>query len=211
MSDDQLPLREDSATYDRDKVVQIINTVIQRFEGAEEFSKDRIYQELKDLHQIILDTRQSLGAANPGEISETHIPAATDELDAVISATEEATGAIMDSCETIETEAEKLESESAQKLTDAVTKIYEACSFQDITGQRITKVVQSLQQIDEKVGHLLEVLEGSGTAGQEASKAASGVEGADREENDRDLMNGPQMPDKAISQDEIDKLLSEFD
>ena len=25
------------------------------------------------------------------------------------------------------------------------------------------------------------------------------------------LLNGPQMPDKAVTQDEIDKLLSEFD
>ena len=34
---------------------------------------------------------------------------------------------------------------------DATTRIYEACSFQDITGQRITKVVKALHGIEEKV------------------------------------------------------------
>ena len=43
----------------------------------------------------------------------------------------------------------------AAKLQDAVTRIYEACSFQDITGQRITKVVTTLKVIEEKVAHII--------------------------------------------------------
>jgi len=33
-------------------------------------------------------------------------------------------------------------------------KIFEACSFQDITGQRVTKVVTVLRQIEDRVGKL---------------------------------------------------------
>ena len=43
----------------------------------------------------------------------------------------------------------------AAKLQDAVTQIYEACSFQDITGQRITKVVTTLKAIEGKVAHII--------------------------------------------------------
>ena len=42
-------------------------------------------------------------------------------------------------------------SEVSTKLMDITTGIYEACNFQDITGQRITKVVTALQQIEGKV------------------------------------------------------------
>ena len=37
----------------------------------------------------------------------------------------------------------------ASALMDAVTKIYEASAFQDITGQRITKVVRMLQSLEK--------------------------------------------------------------
>ncbi len=40
-------------------------------------------------------------------------------------------------------------------LQDATTRIYEACSFQDITGQRITKVVATLKTIERKVAHII--------------------------------------------------------
>src|SRR3546814_10175717 len=44
--------------------------------------------------------------------------------------------------------------ELAEKITDAVTRVYEACNFQDITGQRITKAVKALQHIEQKVAGL---------------------------------------------------------
>ena len=45
--------------------------------------------------------------------------------------------------------------EPAAKLQDATTRIYEACSFQDITGQRITKVVAALKAIEAKVAQIV--------------------------------------------------------
>ena len=59
-----------------------------------------------------------------------------------------------------------LDSAGAQMLQDATTKIYEACSFQDITGQRITKVVAALKAIDAKVSQIIATFEqpGAGVA-----------------------------------------------
>jgi chemotaxis protein CheZ len=84
-----------------------------------------------------------------------------------------------------------------------VTKILEACSFQDITGQRINKVVKSIKQIDEKISRLMGVLE-------EKIPGLPSTVLQDTRQGDAKLLNGPQMPDKAISQDDIDKLLADL-
>ena len=38
-----------------------------------------------------------------------------------------------------------------ESINDACMRIFEACSFQDITGQRITKVVSTLTYIEERL------------------------------------------------------------
>jgi len=187
----------------RDKVVQIINSVIEKVEAAEDVSREHIYQELKALHQLIEETRKEISLSRASDVSGTHIPDATDELDAVVAATEVATGTIMDSCEAISAYCDKLDEPHKDFLTSEVTKVLEACSFQDITGQRITKVVKSIKQIDEKVSKLMSVLE------EKIPGIPSSVL-VDTREGDAKLLNGPQMPDKAVSQDDIDKLLADL-
>ena len=90
-------------------------------------------------------------------------------------------------------------------MSAAATKIYEACAFQDITGQRITKVVGALRQIQDKVQALLEAF------GEEIRKLPRERPAAAETADDARLMNGPQMPDAAISQDDIDAILAGSD
>ena len=189
--------------YERDKVIKIISSVIQKVEHAEDLSREQLYKELNELHDIIEEARHELSEFVPAEIGDKHIPDASDELEAIVTATEEATSTIMDSCEVIENVCETAEPEVAEALMNEVTKIYEACSFQDITGQRITKVAFALSQIDEKVNGILKII----------SSKLPGIKErpTDQAMTDEDLLNGPQLPDNAISQDEIDKLLAEFD
>ena len=89
------------------------------------------------------------------------------------------------------------------KLLSAATRIYEACAFQDITGQRITKVVRAVQHIDQKI-RLLAGLAGMAEDGEAPAPtpglAAGGGTG------DAALLNGPQLAGTAHSQDEIDRL-----
>ena len=92
--------------------------------------------------------------------------------------------------------------ESAEKLQAATTKIYEACSFQDITGQRITKVVTTLKTIEGKVGHII------GTFGPAMGAARTS---ADHVASEANLLNGPQLPAHAMDQSDIDKLLASFE
>lgn len=192
-------------TYDRDKVIKIINSVIHKVEQAEEISRETLFSEMSDLRNIIETMRSEIRGLQPADIPGKHIPSATDELDAVVEATATATGRIMDSCEAITTMIEPLpSSNSKDKLQAEVTNIFEACSFQDITGQRITKVINSLKQIETKVNHLMQVL------GDKLPMSQGASSDEDTRVGDARLLNGPQMPDKAISQADIDKLLADF-
>ena len=169
----------------------------------------KLYAEIGALARYIQQARSEIAAVRPDEIGSKHIPSATDELDAVVGATERATGQIIDACETIEKVSGKLEGDASTALVDAVTAIYEACSFQDITGQRITKVVKTLKHIEEQVAKLLEVFgEELARNGYQAEEPAAS-DGSPL--SDAELLNGPQLPGKGVDQAEIDRLLASFD
>lgn len=191
--------------YGKDQVLKIINSVIAKVAESEDTQSTTIYTQLSEVKNIIDKAKEEIGSARPADITDTHIPSATDELDAVIEATAEATGSIMDACEVIEEKAESIGSDGGNQICMEVTKIYEACSFQDITGQRISKVVGALKDIEMKVNALLDVI-GNKMPGfdDDTSKVSS----SDR--SDAALLNGPQLPGSAITQDDIDKLLSDF-
>ncbi len=192
---------ENKSSFKKEKIVWLINSVIKKVESSHGgLSGETIYAELKDLKRIIEETRNEIGMSRADDINAKDIPVATDELDAVVEATSEASGKIMDSCDVIQEQAGSIGGAHGEAIIAEVTKIYEACSFQDITGQRIKKVIKTLKSIEERVEKLVAAL-GSGTAGDKM-EAATG---------DAALLNGPQLPGNAISQEEIDKLLKEFD
>lgn len=200
-----LPTTDDkNQSYERDQVIKIINSVISKVEYGEDETKSQIFAELQDLQKIIEEARSEIGATRPDDIKEKHIPTATDELDAVVAATAEATGTIMDASEIIMEKAGAIGGEHGDAITNEVMKIFEACSFQDITGQRITKVIKTLKDIEGKVSRMLNII------AAKMPGIAQSDEEVDTRTEDEKLLNGPQMEDKAISQDDIDKLLADF-
>ncbi len=202
-----LPSMPQEQSYERDQVIKIINSVIQKVEHAGDDANTAIYEELQGLQKIIEDARSAIGATRPDDINAKYIPNATDELDAVVESTAEATGTIMDAAEIIMEKAGAIGGEHGDAITNEVMKIFEACSFQDITGQRITNVVKTLKAIEEKVGKMITII-ASRIPGIGDSSDLPPEQ--DTRTADEKLMNGPQMPDKAITQEDIDKLLSDF-
>ena len=192
---------ETNANNKKEKIVKIISSVVDKVSENQQVSLNSILSEMRDLLVVIEETRDELGRAAPSKIKGEHIPEATDELDAIVNATSEATGTIMDSCDAIMEQTSAIEGDASEAITAEIMKIYEACSFQDITGQRISKVVTTFHDIEEKIDRLVSVL---------GIKEIRNIE-TDTEMTDEDLMNGPQLPDNAISQEDIDKLLAEFD
>ncbi|HEY0836112.1 MAG TPA: protein phosphatase CheZ [Azospirillum sp.] len=202
-------LAETAVPLSRDEVAAIVREVVASMGGDMSGDDLKLYAELEDLARYIADAKAELAALRPGEIRDEHIPTATDELDAVVGATEQATFAIFDACDIVSAVSGTVDAETAAKLTDAVTRIYEACNFQDVTGQRITKVVRTLKHIEVRVDALLAVF------GEEARHAATPATPASAETPPADaeaaLLNGPALPGNANDQDEIDRLLASFD
>ena len=192
----------------RDQVATIINSVVSKVESQENVCRDTIFNELKSLQDVINDARAEVGASGMSAINSTYIPTATDELDAIVEATATATGTIMDACEQVENHSEPL-GEPGQIITAEITKIYEACSFQDITGQRITKVVSTLREIEDRVGNLMKVISDAMPGVIDKTEGAATEKAADINDEST-LLNGPQAAEQAVSQDDIDALLDDL-
>ncbi len=192
----------DTKDNKKQRIVKIISSVIDKVGQDEQTSMNSILTELRELLIVIEETRTEIGMARTSDIKGKHIPGAADELDAIVAATSEATGTIMDCCDVIQDKASAVGGEDGDAITGEVMKIYEACSFQDITGQRVSKVMKTFNDIEEKIDRLVSVLGlKTGDVGEEEDT---------RSESEK-LLNGPQMADQAISQEDIDKLLAEFD
>lgn len=204
----------------RDEVTDIVRNILGSMDGDISATDLRLYKEVVDLAKFIETAKQEIAALQPAEIRDEHIRTATDELDAVIGATEKATFAIFDACDAIGAIAGQTDADSSAKLNDQITKIYEACNFQDITGQRISKVVRTLKHIESKVDMIVaafgsEVRQNHAPRlaklAAEDAEAAVHYEPMTEEEADKQLLHGPQMPGNAMDQDEIDRLLASFD
>ncbi len=184
--------------YSRDEVVKIIQSALAQVDTGTEQHK-KLHADLTLLADYIQTTRSDLVKTSGINDSRNLIPATTDELDTVISETVRATALIMDACENIEKAAQTVHAPAHDILVGAVTSIYEACSFQDITGQRITKVIKTLKDIEKKVAESLASLEQPAAEPQQQNDQPGAA-----------LLNGPQLKGPAMSQEEIDKLLNSF-
>lgn len=182
----------------RDQVASAISTLMGKLTSQAHVQQDKIVTELFDLAGQIDGLYAELASMQPQNMKGDQIQNAHDELSAVVQATAEATFLIIGEAEKLEKLGKQLPPEQAQIISDSVTRIYEACGFQDITGQRITKVVRTLKMIEGKVDILIGALGGH--------RSDSGA-AADTRAGDESLLNGPSMPGQGISQDEIDKLL----
>lgn len=104
-------------------------------------------------------------------------------------------------------ESENFE-EYKDHINNEVMKIFEACSFQDITGQRISKVVKTLNHVEDRVGKLISILGITGST-DGAKGTTSILDSGDGEISDKELLQGPALAGEGIDQSEIDSLLDD--
>jgi len=194
-----------------DRIETTVRAVLATMAGDLTAKESALLAELEGLGRTIARAKAEIAALKVEDIRDAHIPSATDELDAIVDHTAHATNEILDCCETLEQLQTELSGDAADKLQGAVTRIYEACSFQDITGQRIGKVVTALKAIETRISSVVSAA--SGMAGAVAAPAAAVVakpRDDGRTEGEK-LANGPQLPGSGVSQSEIDRLLASFD
>ncbi len=187
-----------------DEVALVVRGLLDTVDGDISAGDLRLYRELEGLADYIHSAKAEIVQLRPAEIKTEFIASATDELDAIIGATEGATNIILDSAEQIEHLGTMMEPDVAERLTEITTRIFEACNFQDITGQRISKVVKVLKEIEVRVETLVRVF------GQEADLHAP-RKTPKEVSSDEDLLHGPQLATDAHDQSEIDRLLASFD
>ena len=176
-------LREDQkqpvSIRDIASITEVLVAVVYRYFDTS------IYRELQSVSAQITDTRSEIARVRPKDMK-SRIPAAGDQLDAIVRHTEEATNTIMEAAEEI------------MSTAPACVSLRHA-PFQDITGQRVSKVVTTLGDIEERVGALLEVL---GSEFEDSSTAAEPLP-----QGDEALLSGPALEGEGIDQNEVDALL----
>lgn len=163
--------------------------------------------ELHGLLKYINRVREEIASISRPTDDSHEFSSMSDQLDAVIKATDEASNTIMGCAEGNEDAVAKLRAllkDPAQlALLDQISEndmnVIQACSFQDITGQRVTKVARSLTYVEARVGALTE-LWGKEEIEKVELKAVE-------KSADEKLLNGPALdPSRSINQAEIDAL-----
>lgn len=162
-----------------------------------------VYGELREIADYISAMKIEIGALQPNDLKNSRIPQAGLELDAIVKSTEGATNTIMECAETVMA-ADPGDDPDAYKamVDDRMMAIFEACSFQDITGQRVRKVVETLKHIEQRVTRFAEVVRASDLEGFLDER-----ERAESHRREKLLLNGPQLAGDGVDQGEVDELL----
>lgn len=179
------------------RLAQQLTDTMQMFFGSLDQS---IHAEFNDIAAYIARTRDEIAQLRPNDIKERRIPVAGAELEAVVGDTERATESIM-------TEAEAVMALSADdpaaykaEVDAAMTRVIEACAFQDLAGQRVSKVVTSLRHIEQRVARF------AATMGVHDAEATE-EERAEADRRHKLHLNGPAMGGPETGQDDVDALM----
>ncbi len=131
-----------------------------------------------------------------------------DQLAAISDETSAATDEIMGATEGIQEVNDRLISEikfrgarpNFDVINDNVNRILEACTFHDITGQRLTKIVDAINLLESTLNSIVTVV------GKEALQSMAVDTASFHKDDDGIELAGPQIGDTEFSQEDIDKL-----
>lgn len=188
---------------------------IERLEGMmhqhrEAQEKDRLRMDLLEMSRAISRTRQEISTLRPQGPQPNELAVASEALDGIVRTTERATSDILEAAEQIQEAAWTLREEGASEamcdeLDRRATDIYTACSFQDLTAQRTTRIVDTLRFLEERINAMIEIWGDGETAGAgEDAESGTGGDGRRDLTDSLDDFNG-------LCQDGIDTMIVEDD
>ncbi len=179
-----------------------------RRELAEAFA---MRSELDVMKDAIARTKSEIAALHRSENTGKGMRRAADELDAVVESTENATSTLLTVMEEIEQNANMLRAgnlgKAAQENVDAILErvvvAYEACNFQDLTGQRISKIVGVMKFVEDHLDRVLETWNSL-----ESFRDILGPVDAADPDDESSLLNGPKLEEDPghVDQSDIDAL-----
>lgn len=170
----------------------------------------RLKNEMRSIYLAIDDTKREILTIKESGSEGQEMARAAEELSAIVKGTEEATNNILHAAEAIDNNASiliaALQDESQQavacEIHENIVNIFESCNFQDLTGQRITKVVKTFCFIEQRIMKMMDIWGGS-----EAFLDVTPEE-LEARKGEKGLLNGPSLNDDedVASQDDIDAL-----
>ena len=168
--------------------------------------------ELDLMKDAITRTKREIATLHRSEHTGKGMRRVAGELDAVVDSTERATSTILGAIEEIETNANMLRAarqgmaggENIDAILERVVVAYEACNFQDLTGQRISKIVGVLKFVEEHLDRMIEAW--SGLDGFRDLLTAEAPAAA--VDDEKSLLNGPKLDEDPghVDQSDIDAL-----
>jgi chemotaxis protein CheZ len=171
---------------------------------------EKLKVELDLIHDAINRTKREIATLHGKSFEGQEMAKVNGELGAVVGGTEQATQQILEATEAIDQAATALAKNVSpdqqrllsEEIQERVVSIFEACNFQDLTGQRISKVMTTMKFIEQHINEMMEIW-----GGVDAIKAhATPI--VDTREGDAKLLNGPKLDGDVghASQDDIDAL-----
>ena len=169
--------------------------------------------EIAQMVRSIGKAKTQIAAIKHPMSAEDQMQTASLQLDTIVQTTETATNEIMTSVDAIEGTLKQihgftLDDPEVQQLIDEASNqlisIIEACSFQDLTGQRINQVVKTLRFIESRILAMIDIwggLEAFRDLPIPVDESGDGVS-----EEEEGLLNGPALGSQGLSQDDIDAL-----
>ncbi|WGS21895.1 MULTISPECIES: protein phosphatase CheZ [unclassified Bradyrhizobium] len=173
---------------------------------------EKLKVELDLIHDAISRTKREIAVLHGKSFNGEEMAKVNGELGAVVGGTEQATQQILEATEAIDQAATVLsknitpdqQKRLSEDIQERVVSIFEACNFQDLTGQRISKVMQTMKFIEQHINEMMNIW-----GGVDAIKAHVPPI-VDTREGDARLLNGPKLDGDAghASQDDIDALFN---
>jgi chemotaxis protein CheZ len=191
---------DDASLSDVVRLAQISTEALQAFFAAMDSA---VLREIREIADYITAMKREIGSLQANDIKNAHIPAAGQELDAIVRATEAATHTIMECAEAVMAADARNAMAYKAVVDEKMMVVFEACSFQDITGQRVAKVVETLQHIEARVTRFAEAVRVHDTSGPLTEDEARRAE-----RKRRLLLHGPQHDHEANRQGDVDALLA---
>ncbi|GJE03230.1 hypothetical protein [Methylobacterium isbiliense] len=154
---------------------------------------DRMRVDLVEMVRAISRTKSEIAAIQAPDQDQSRLEAASEALDAIVRTTERATSDILQAAEEVQEVAWTLREGGADPrvcdtLDHNATQIYTACSFQDLTAQRTSRIVHTLRYLEQRLTAMIEIW------GADAAEPAPSP--------------GPVLPTPDLAQSDVDAMIA---
>lgn len=165
--------------------------------------------EIAQMVRSIGRAKAEIAAIKHPESDTDQMETASHQLEAITATTERSTNEIMTAVDDIEQTLKKITaltvddgevSPLIDHASERLIAIIEACSFHDLTGQRVTQVVKTLRFIESRILAMIDIW------GLEAFRDLPLPPDEDEPHEEAELLNGPALGGQGLSQEDIDAL-----